>query len=289
MFDRISRGFKLALSSWNVLYTDKKLIVFPILSGISCLLVLASFFIPIAVLVNNGTIRLEGDENTGLPIWGWAVLFAFYFVNYFVIVFFNSALVSCSMMRFNGQQPTIAAGLSAASSRLPQILAWAFVSASVGILLRFVESLNEKVGAFISKIIGTAWTVLTFFVVPVLVVEKVGPFQAVSRSFQLLRQSWGESLVGSVGLGLFQFLLVLPGFLAVGGGIYLMASLAPAALGATVLVLGLLYLLLAFAVSAALDTIFVSAVYQFAANKTVPQGFDADTIEHAFEPRKAAA
>lgn len=288
MFDRISRGFNLALSSWNVLYTDKKLILFPILSGISCLLVMASFFIPIAVLVNNGTINLEGDENTGLPIWGWAVLFAFYFVNYFVIVFFNAALVSCSMMRFNGQQPTISAGLGAAAARLPQILAWALVSASVGILLRFIESLNEKVGEFISKIIGTAWTVLTYFVVPVLVVEKVGPFQAVSRSFQLLRQSWGESLVGSVGLGLFQFLIVLPGILALVGGGYLVANVAPAALGITVLVLGLFYLLLAFAVSAALDTIFVSAVYQFAATKTVPAGFDPYTIEHAFEPRKAA-
>lgn len=288
MFERISRGFRLALSAWNVLYTDKKLIVFPIISGLSCLLVLASFLVPLVVLANNGTIKVEGDENTGLPLWFWAVLFAFYFVNYFVIVFFNAALVSCALQRFNGQSPTIVGGLSAAAARLPQILAWALVSATVGILLRIIESAHEKVGEIVSAVLGTGWTILTYFVIPVLVVEKVGPFGAIRRSFELLRKTWGEALAGGVGMGLFQFLLFLPGILAIIAGGYLAASVAMT-LGITVLVLGVLYLLLAAAVSAALDTIFLGAVYQFAAFQQVPTGFDANTIEHAFEAKKAAA
>lgn len=94
-------------------------------------------------------------------------------------------------------------------SRLPQIFAWALVSATVGVLLKLVENAHEKIGQFISAILGTAWTVVTFFVVPVLVVEKVGPFEAIKRSIALLKKTWGEALAGNFGLGLFMFLLML--------------------------------------------------------------------------------
>src|SRR5206468_4089381 len=138
-------------------------------------LVLASFAVPLVVLYANGTI--DPDRNNGqVPVWVWPVTFAYYFCSYFVIIFCNSALVSCALMRFNGQETSIGAGFQAAFARLPQILAWSLVSATVGVLLKVIESAHEKVGEFISAILGTAWTVLTYFVVPVLVVEKLGPF-----------------------------------------------------------------------------------------------------------------
>src|SRR4051794_38367678 len=124
MFDTLTRSWHLALASWRVLSTDRKLIVFPILSGIACLLVLISFFVPLIVLVNNGTIKVEADEKTYVPLWVYGFLFAFYFCNYFVIVFCNAALISCALMRFNGQEPTVTGGIGAAMARLPQIVAW---------------------------------------------------------------------------------------------------------------------------------------------------------------------
>src|SRR5260370_20607117 len=126
----------------------------------------------------------QGDFQT--PWWAYVVAFAFYFCNYFVIVFCNAALVSCAMLSFHGHKPTLADGFRAASSRLPQILAWALVSATVGVLLKVIENAHEKVGQFVSALLGTAWTVMTYFVVPVLVVEKVGPFEAIGRSMPVL-------------------------------------------------------------------------------------------------------
>jgi len=294
MFESISRGFSLALSAWKVLYTDKKLIVFPIITGIAAVLVMATFFVPIGVLAANGAFDNIADPDTKeLPGWFYAaaigVLFLYYFVSYFVIVFFNAALVSCALQRFNGQEPTIMGGISAAGARLPQIVGWALVSATVGVLLKLIEMAHERVGEIISAILGTAWTIMTYFVVPVLVVEKVGPFTAISRSIQLLKQTWGEGLVGSFSLGLFQFLIVLPGILVmvVGGALCAQAPDIHIAVGITVLALGGLYLLLAFAVSAALDTIFLSALYQYAAFKQVPEGFDSGTIESAFGRKKS--
>jgi hypothetical protein len=287
MFESISRSWDLMVASWRVLYTDKKLIVFPILSGIACFVVLLSFFVPLVVLISNGTIPVEADERTYVPLWVYAFLFAFYFCSYFVIVFCNAALVSCALMRFNGQEPTITGGLGAATARLPQILAWSLVSATVGVLLKLIENVNERVGEVVAMVLGTGWTIITYFVVPVLVVEKVGPFEAIKRSVSLLRQTWGTALVGGIRLGFFQFLLFIPGILLIVLGGYLSSSVEPQFLGFGVVIFGLVYLLFAAAISAALDTIFLSALYQYAANKQIPAGFDAATIERAFEPKKS--
>ncbi len=283
-FDRIARSFDLAKSSWRVLLTDKKLIVFPMLSGLCCLLVLASFAVP--ALLNLE--RLQGvanqaQQNGNVPPWIYVVVFAYYFCNYFVIVFFNAALVSCALIRFNGGEPTLGDGLRAAASRLPQILAWALVSATVGVALKVIENANEKVGSFVSAILGTAWTIVTYFVVPVLVVERVGPFQAIGRSLSILRRTWGEALVGSWGLGFFKFLLALPLILLGFIGLYCLAHFL--ALGLAVLALAGVYLVLWMAVGSALDGIYLSALYQYATEGRTPVEFDRDELRGAFRCR----
>jgi hypothetical protein len=286
MFDRIWSGFALARSSWQVLYTDKKLLVFPIISGICCLLVMVSFFTPMLFLVDWQK-AANNPDGFQAPPWIWLVLFAYYFCSYFIVVFFNAALISCALVRFNGGTPTIGDGLGAASRCLPQIAAWALVSATVGILLKAIENANEKLGAFISSLLGTAWSVITYFVVPVLVVEKVGPFEAIKRSMAILKRTWGEALVGHVGIGLFVFLLLLPAILLGVVGVYLYTVFPPA--GIAVIVLAVLYVLIWLAVGPALNGIFLGAIYQYAAHGQVPVGFDGDTLAHAFRSKRSAA
>jgi hypothetical protein len=288
MFDRISRSFDLARSSWNVLYSDKKLVLFPMVSSLATVIVLLSFAAPLIGLHLAGKIDLNPQNNGGqMPWWFWIVTFAFYFCTYFVIVFCNSALVSCAILHFNGEQPTLGDGFRAAVSRLPQILAWALVSATVGIILKAIENAHEKVGEFISALLGTAWSVLTFFVVPILVVEKLGPLAAISRSVSLLKKAWGEALIGGFGLGLFKLLLAIPGIVLLIGGIALLAAGVSPVVGVAVLGLGVVYLMLVAAVGAALDTIFLGALYQYAAYNQVPGGFSREAMEGAFT-RKAA-
>jgi hypothetical protein len=283
MFDRIWSGFALARSSWQVLYTDKKLLVFPILSGVCCLLVMASFFTPLAFLVDW---QKAADNPRGFqpPAWTWLVLFAYYFCSYFVVVFFNAALISCALVRFNGGTPTLADGLGAASRCLPQIAAWALVSATVGILLKAIENANEKVGALVSSLLGTAWSIITYFVVPVLVVEKVGPFEAIRRSLAILRHTWGEALVGHVGIGLFVFLLMLPGLLVGLLGALVLSQVPVVGIG--LIALAAVYLLIWLAIGPALNGIFLGALYQYAAHGRVPDGFDGDAMAQAFRRKR---
>lgn len=290
MFERIARSFELAKSSWHVLRTDKKLVLFPIISAIAAIGVMILFVGPLLGLHAANVIDLDPANNNGqAPVWVYPVAFAYYFCSYFVIIFCNSALVSCALMRFNGQEPTLGDGFRAAGARLPQIALWSLVSATVGLILKAIENAHEKAGEVISAVLGVGWTILTFFVVPVLVVEKLGPFAAIGRSVSLLKKAWGEALVGGFGLGLFKLLILLPGFLLLIAAVALGIVTSSAAVGLGVGALAVVYLLLGFAACAALDSIFLSALYQYAAFDKVPDGFSRESIEGAFEGKKKSA
>ena len=282
MFQRISNGFSLAGSTWRVLVRDKHLLAFPMVSGFLFLLVVVSFLVPLATLVDWNQFQQQMQKNNNKPpVWVYGVLFAYYFCTYFVIVFCNSALVSCALLRFNGETPRLADGFRMALARLPQIFAWALVSATVGVLLQAIEAAHEKVGEIVAAVLGTAWSVMTFFVVPVLVVEKVGPLAAVSRSIGLLRKTWGEALVGHMGLNFILFLLAIPCILLLVVGIILLAQ-GMQAVGIALVVAAGIAFLIQMAVSAALHTIFLAALYQYAAEGRVPEGFDRDIMATAF-------
>ena len=220
-------------------------------------------------------------NNNKPPVWTYAVAFAFYFCTYFVIIFCNSALISCALLRFNGETPTLADGFRTAMARLPQIFAWALVSATVGVLLKVLENVHEKVGEIVAWVLGSAWSVMTFFVVPVLVVEKTGPVAAVGRSLSLLKKTWGEALVGHMGLNFVMFLLAIPIILLlVAGGA--MIAYGMAVPGVALLVVAGIAFLMHMAVGAALHTIFLAALYQYAAQDRVPEGFDRNVMASAF-------
>jgi hypothetical protein len=279
VFDKLANGWELMKASGRVLRLDKELLIFPFLSGLASLLVLGSFALPL-FLSGAVTIHEDAGQFTHNPL-AYVLLFAFYFCNYFVIVFFNSALIACAIIRFNGGDPTLSDGLQAAVSRLPQILGWSLVSATVGFLLKMLESRSEKLGSFVSGLLGLAWSIATFFVVPVIVVEKVGPIDAIRRSGAILRRAWGESFVANQAIGFFVFLFAL---LAAVPAVLGFMSRVPAFMIAGVAVTAVVMIVLA-AVSAALHSILLAAIYIFAANGRVPDAFDRSTLENAFARR----
>lgn len=288
MFDRMSNGWVLIRQSWEVLKLDKELLVFPLISGVVCLLVMASFAVPVystglAEEVFAEQQAMEEGEG-GSPIYqivAGVVMFAYYFVSYFVVVFFNSALISCAIIRFKGGNPNLQDGFSASFSRLPQIAGWALVAATVGFILRMIESRSEKVGQFVTGLLGMAWSAVTFFVVPVIVVEQAGPITALKRSFAVLKRTWGEALTANFGIGFFVFLASLVGILPIGLGIYLCISVSVVA-GVVLIALGAIYLLIVSLVSSALNAIVIAALYLYAAEGTVPQQFDDQMFRAAF-------
>jgi hypothetical protein len=281
VFDKIANGWELAKASGRVLRLDKQLLVFPLLSGISCLLVLGSFGLPLFLTGAFTIDHNNAGQVTQNPL-AYVLLFAFYFCNYFVIIFFNSALIACAIIRFNGGEPSLGDGIQAAVARMPQILGWSLVSATVGFLLKMVESRSEKVGAFVADLLGLAWSIATFFVIPVIVVEKVGPFDAIRRSGSILRRAWGESFVGNQSIGLFVFLFSLVACVPAVLGVM---SHVPALMIAGIAITAVAMIIVA-AISAALHSILLAAIYVFAADGRVPDAFDRSTLQAAFAPRR---
>lgn len=293
MFARISRGWELTKQSGRVLLSDKQLLLFPILSSIALLLVLATFAIPMFFAVDWATVINQakeaeaqgGDKRVPMQPWYYVVMFAFYFVNFFVITFFNSALVACAINRFNGEDSSMKAGLAVATARLPQILMWSALAATVGVVLKMIEERLGWLGRFIINLIGMVWTIATFFVVPVLVVEKVGPFEAVKRSVMILKKTWGETLVANLGIRAVTFcaslLALVPGIAGVALTIALESPI-PVIVGIAVSVLLLMAVIL---ISSTLSGILLAATYRFAATGQVPNGFDPALLQQAFKPK----
>lgn len=279
MFTRISNGWALSKQSFRILMLDKELLLFPIMSGIACLAVLASFALP---LINSKYLSVIMDDHQAPqdPL-AYVILFAFYFVNYFVIIFFNSALMSCAIIRLKGGDPTVGDGFNSAMNRLPQITGWALVSATVGFILKLIESKSEKIGQFVAGLLGMAWSITTYFVIPVLVVEKKNPIDAMKRSVSILRETWGESLVANFGIGLIVFLLMIPTFALLVGGFFVLSSVN-AILGGVMIASGVVCILLISLISSAIHSILIAAIYLYAAEGEVPEQFDQALIQHAF-------
>jgi hypothetical protein len=283
-FGQLSRSWQFVKISYGIIWDFKQLLIFPLLSTAAAIMVSLSFVLP---LWSAGTLEAflnaTGDKPTqAMEPWMWPVLFLFYYCSYFVIVFFNTALIACAMKVVSGEVPTVGYGLSIALKRLPQIAAWALVSAVVGILLKAIENANEKVGKFIAAILGTGWTVLTYFVVPVLAVDGVGPVQAVKTSVSTLRKTWGLAVVGNFSMGLLTVLITLPIWLVFGvvGALAFVAGNWP--LFWMIVALGVMTIILVATASSAADVIFKALLFNYATGRSLPADVDESLFAGAF-------
>jgi hypothetical protein len=275
MFDRFSRSWELARASAAVLRSDKELMLFPIISGLLTLVVLATFLLPVWAL------RMFSD---GFNLFGAIVVFAFYFCQYAVILFCNCALVGAAMIRLDGGDPTLADGFNAAKARLPAILGYAAIAATVGLFLKRMKDDDNFLVRILGSGLGAAWTLATFLVVPVLVSRNVGPVEALKQSAGLLKRTWGENAIGNVGIGMvFGFISV--GIVLVGGLLAYLAAQVSLLLAIAVGVVFVIALLLLGVYQAALSGIYSAALYRYATQGEAPAAFNGLQLEHAFQPK----
>lgn len=271
MLERLENGWDMSLESLRVLRKDPELLVFPLFSSMFSGLVMGSFALPLWFTGYAQWLAQQPERHKEPLV--WLIVFAFYAINYFVILFFNSALVACAIIRLRGGDPTLADGFRAAVARLPQIVGWALVSATVGLVLKIVESRSKRGGEIFAGIMGMVWSVATFFVVPVLVVEKVGPLDALKRSSAVIRNAWGEAFVADLGIGLMGFLLSIPGFIfCVLGAMSLSRDLLPQ--GLLLVAIGVVYLLGVGLVTSVLEMIARAGLYVQAADEKVLRRFE---------------
>jgi hypothetical protein len=283
MFARLSNSWELLKASARVLMADKELIIFPIISAAGVLLVTLTFALPMLLSSFVDRIFLGGR----IEVLGFIVVFLFYVVQYTVIFFANTALVGAALIRLRGGDPTVGDGLRIASSRILPILGYALIAATVGMLLRAISNRSRGIGRMLVSLIGFAWNVATFLVVPVLAVENVGPIEAVKRSANLLKRTWGEQIAGSLGMGaIFTIFTLL--VLAVLAPIVILAintQSAPLIIGT--IIAAVLILMIVGLVKSTLEGIYAAAVYQYATTGQAGAFFEERLVRAAFAPSTA--
>ena len=254
--------------------------MFPLLSAVCTLIVAAAFVLPAL-----GMGALDGLREGGMSPTAYVFAFLFYLVQYFVIFFFNSALVGAAMIRLDGGDPTLSDGLRIASSKALPILGYAAIAATVGMILRAIQERAGFLGKLVAGFLGVAWTLASFLVVPVLVSRNIGPIDAVKESAVLLKKTWGENLIGQGGVGLV-FGLIFFGLIIVGGGaIVAVAMTGNGMLTGLVVAVVIVALLLAALVQAALSGIYSAALYRYAVGAGDSEGFDVQLLGQAFRTK----
>lgn len=265
---RIGRSMALVGQSYRILMQDKELMILPLISG--------CFILAVAVTIGLG-FGLTGDIND-TPMTRVAG-FLVYVATYAIGIFFQAAVIAGATERMKGGDPTVGSSLAAAGKRIVPILMWAVFAATVGMLLRVIHNRVGFIGRIIVNLVGAAWSLATFFVVPVLVLEERSVSDSFSQSISTFKKTWGESIVGGMSLGVAAFaawatLIAIVGLLAwAGAGVLALAVMA----------VGALFLVVFFS---ALQGIYVASLYQYATAGQAPKGFDTELLSHAFVPKR---
>ncbi len=275
-----SNSVTLFKSSLHVLKQDKELLVYPILSSISMVLVVASFVLPIAV-TGSWTIFEDGGGSSNYL--AYVVGFLFYLVQYTVIFFFNTALVGAAIVRLNGGDPTVSTGLNIAIKRLPTILGYAAISATVGMILRVIAERSGFLGRIVAGLLGVGWSLTTYLAVPILVTRDLGAIDTVKESAGLFRKTWGEQVISNFGFGWIGVLAGISWSIVWIAPVILLQALGPAVLIPLIAVGILGYLVLGLVLSA-LKGIYTAALYQYATEGTT-EFFDEGMMGGAFRQK----
>jgi hypothetical protein len=263
-FQRLRIGWQLTKVSLGVLRKEKGLIILPFLALLISGAVWGIFLGTIFFLV-------APTDPTGS--WAfYAGLAIVYFLTFFISIYFNAAVIGAAMIRLNGGDPTIGDGLKAARQNIRRIAGWALLSATIGLVLRAISERFGWIGRIIAGVAGAAWNIATYFVVPVLLFEKLRPWAAVKRSASLLRQAWGEAFGGYITLGVVFVLLALPALLFI-----LLGAVIGNVNGVLVgLGVAIVYWLILALVGSAAQSVLVTALYRYATTGQMGFGFPQD-------------
>ena len=290
MFQSLENSWRLVKASFNVLRADKELLIFPLLSTIGLIVVTLLFAIPVGAtgLFDEVARASDGGRvSDGTKILGFVILFLFYLASYTVIIFSNTALIGAAMIRLKGGDPTVRDGFRIASERFGYILGYAVISATVGMILNMLRNReNNFVAQIAGGLLGMAWNLLTFLVIPVLVVENLGPIEAIKRSGSLLKKTWGEQVVGNFGIGAVFGLITFAVIVVIGMPLFYLFANNGSVVGIIIAIAVMVLILAVIGIFAsALSGIYQAALYRYATEGEVGDYFEEAMIKNAFRPR----
>lgn len=282
MANRVQRGWELTKQSLAVLKANKRILIFPLISTIGYTVLLSLIAKPLWHVERSYLI--SAHQSTLKTVLGIMTLLTALFLCNLIMIYCNSALIATMANYFKTKKLSLTYGLKAAKNCFPKIIMWTLFNTTIGFILRTFQSRLGQVTTIASLLLGIAWTIVSYFVVPILVLENVGSMQAIKQSAHALHKTWGRSLVSSIGLRLIPFAIRLIGLIPIAIALYIG--------GATTLLIGFItaaiLLVLLTIISSAASNILRAALYLYATDNNIALPYNTETIKNAFRTRKKA-
>lgn len=275
----ISQGLQLIRHSLRVLKQHKSLIIFPLISTISWLLLVSLLVSPIWYLVEKHwqQVHAFSTDEIGIIVFALVILF----IGNLIVLFCNAAFISGAEAYCRQQPVKLSQCFKAAFVCGWEIIQWTIFNVTIGFFLRTFQTRATQMSFLGKSLAGIAWSVIMYIALPVLVIEKLPPFKIIQRSSELLQQTWGPNLVTNLGIGMILFCARL-------------LALAPAIIGLiwgaqigkmTGIALAVILLLLFHIFNVAIHNILRSVVYHYATSKQIVFPFEKTQLENVFKKR----
>ncbi|NOX28888.1 MAG: hypothetical protein GXP35_02370 [Actinobacteria bacterium] len=277
MMARIRNTIELGKVSWRVLMKDRELLWLPVMSVFASLILLGVLAIPAWGMLDSGTIdAVTGEEsfNPAIAILGLIAAMGLSMI----AVFFNGALVAGAYERMTGGDPTVRSSISRAAKHLGGLMPWAILTATVGLILQALRERAGFIGKMVISLAGAAWEIVTFLVVPAIIIDDLGAIDGVKRSGQLLKTTWGENLAARVGFGILGIVAAIPLILVV----VLLFATGMTVLIVLAVIIAVIGVVALSAVLTSLNAIFQTALYMYATTGQTPSDFDGTSLANSF-------
>ena len=268
-------SWQLFKSCVDFLKANKDLMALPIISLLSSLVMMV-------LLLGGGIFELSMAKHydshfaVGIVLLGIA-----YFALSFLTIFFNATLIVCAATRLKGEAMTLRQAFGTTSKRIPSLIGWCLVSSVIGLLINALERSHNILETIVAFVIGFSRALCSYFVLPIMVLENMGPIAALKHSVRKFRRNWRR--VGSVQMiFLLFFMAVIAGVAAASQLIgYFPVIPVPVIIGVCVLAY------LAFmAFSVTLGAVANSAIYLHTLKEVTVPYFDASLLDSVIVRRK---
>ena len=305
---KFRRSWLLFKSSLSIIARNKQLLVFPILIFTLTCVIALFFFAPI-VLQPTGHSYLQAEHwqaignslfthsesgrhqnsEIGFTPLALAYLAFLYFVAMFFATFFNVAFFNEILAALSGEPVSIGRGLKFANTRLKAILLWALFAGLVGLIIKFIEQRLELVGRMIARFLGLAWSIASVFVIPIIVREEesINPVNMLRRSAGILKDTWGEALLGYVGLSFANVLVMIASLVLLLGALFVSIALNDFWI---IAIAGVLWLFAVFAwsyLASVASQVYKGALYLYAAEGVIPEPYNQEMLDLAWKFKKS--
>ena len=250
-------GKTLSNKSWGLLKENKYFLWFPIMGLLLSILPL--------VILGGGALALAALE---MNVWAIVVGFIGLILINFAFTISGAAMVAAVDEELSGRDSTLGYGFGKAFRRLGPLLVWSVIRAVVSALLGLLRGNGGGAAAVAGNVLAAigaaAWSIVTFFVTPYIMLKGLSAVPAVKASVHMVREKWGTQVTGGVRIGLRLLVITLPAIALIVGGFYLLTgSGASVSLGLVLLAVGFVLIMISALLSSALKSIFSVALFHF--------------------------